>query len=221
MERRLTRKGILFVLIGPSGSGKSTFCSRLVKEFRKDLHYSISVTSRPPRANEVPGKSYHFVSRDEFIAIRDRGEFFEWEETHGNLYGTLRANLENGIAMGHDLLFQIDIRGALSMKRSFPDNTVAIFILPPSFDALKDRVLGRSSIDPQELRRRFATARQEYDALLELRNDPGKIDYVVLNNELEETYDHVRSIVVAERSKYLRIEPHAVSQFCEVNDDGV
>jgi guanylate kinase len=207
MERRLTRKGILFVLIGPSGSGKSTFCARLVKEFRKELHYSISVTSRAPRANEVPGKSYHFVSREEFLAIRERGEFFEWEE--------------NGIAMGHDLLFQIDIRGALSMKRAYPDNTVAIFILPPSFDALKDRVLGRSSIEPEELRRRFATARQEYDALLELRNDPGKIDYLVLNNELEETYDNVRSIVVAERSKYLRIEPQAVSQFCEVNDDGV
>jgi hypothetical protein len=92
-----------------------------VKEFHEDLHYSISVTSRPPRDGEVDGKSYHFVSREDFFARRTRGEFFEWEETHGNLYGTLRSSLENGINSGNDLLFQIDIRGAMTMKKNFPD----------------------------------------------------------------------------------------------------
>jgi guanylate kinase len=220
MDRQLKRKGILFVIIGPTGSGKSTFCGRLVQDFAQDLHYSISVTSRAPRANEVPGKSYHFVSRDEFVARRDRGDFFEWEETHGNLYGTLRSNLENGIDQGIDLLFQIDIRGAMSLKRAFPENTVSVFLVPPSFEALKARLAGRGTVDPQELQRRFSTAREEYSALRKLSAEPGKIDYLVLNHDLEETYSQIRSIVVAERSRYHRMDQCSVSQFCEVNDVG-
>lgn len=220
MDRQLKRKGILFVIIGPTGSGKSTFCGRLVQDFVQNLHYSISVTSRAPRANEVPGKSYHFVSRDEFVARRDRGDFFEWEETHGNLYGTLRSNLENGIDQGIDLLFQIDIRGAMSLKRAFPENTVSVFLVPPSFEALKARLAGRGTVDPQELQRRFSTAREEYSALRKLSAEPGKIDYLVLNHDLEETYSQIRSIVVAERSRYHRMDQCSVTQFCEVNDVG-
>jgi guanylate kinase len=220
MDRQLKRKGILFVIIGPTGSGKSTFCGRLVQDFVQNLHYSISVTSRAPRANEVPGKSYHFVSRDEFVARRDRGDFFEWEETHGNLYGTLRSNLENGIDQGIDLLFQIDIRGAMSLKRAFPENTVSVFLVPPSFEALKARLAGRGTVDPQELQRRFSTAREEYSALRKLSEEHGKIDYLVLNHDLDDTYSQIRSIVVAERSRYHRMDQSSVSQFCEVNDVG-
>jgi guanylate kinase len=215
MKPELKRKGILFVLIGPSGSGKSTFCSRLVGDF-DDLHYSISVTSRPPRKGEVNGKSYHFVSREEFIARRERGEFFEWEETHGNLYGTLRSTLQNGIDGGHDLLFQIDIRGALTMKTHFPDNTVAVFIIPPSFEALRERLVRRGSVDNAELDRRFATAREEYEALLSLPRDGGKIDYLLLNRDIEETYARMKGIVIAERSRYLRMDGDSVRYFCKV-----
>ncbi|MEY4667377.1 MAG: hypothetical protein RL518_76 [Pseudomonadota bacterium] len=215
MKHDLKRKGILFVLIGPSGSGKSTFCSRLVKDF-DDLQYSTSVTSRPPRHGEVHGKSYHFVSREEFIARRERGEFFEWEETHGNLYGTLRATLQNGIDGGHDLLFQIDIRGALTMKKNFPDNTVSVFIIPPSFEALRERLLARGPVDGSELERRFATARQEYETLLSLRAEHDKIDYLLLNQDIEETYQQMKGIVLAERSRYLRMEGASVSKYCQV-----
>ncbi len=215
MRHELKRKGILFVLIGPSGSGKSTFCSRLVKDF-EDLCYSTSVTSRPPRNGEVHGKSYHFVSREDFIARRERGEFFEWEETHGNLYGTLRETLHNGIEGGHDLLFQIDIRGALTMKTHFPDNTVSVFIIPPSFQALRDRLVARGSVNASELERRFATARQEYEALLSLREEHGKVDYLLVNQEIEETYAEMKSIVMAERSRYLRMDADSVARFCKV-----
>jgi guanylate kinase len=149
-----------------------------VKEF-DDLHYSTSVTSRPPRNGEVQGASYHFVTREDFIARRERGEFFEWEETHGNFYGTLRSSLQNGIEGGHDLLFQIDIRGAITMKRHFPDNTVAVFIIPPSFEALRERLITRGAVDAAELDRRFATAHQEYQTLLSLRGEHGKIDYLL------------------------------------------
>lgn len=216
MNGKLKRKGILFVVIGPSGSGKSTLCSRLVREFPNDLHYSISVTSRPPREGEVDGRSYHFVSREEFIARRDRGEFFEWEETHGNLYGTLRASLENGINSGHDLLFQIDIRGAMTMKRNFPDNTVALFVIPPSFQALRERLVTRGSVDSQELERRFKTAQQEYETLQGLHADKSAIDYLVLNHNLEDAYTEVRAIVMAERSRYGRMEKGSVAEFCQV-----
>lgn len=216
MKSSLKRKGILFVMIGPSGSGKSTLCSRLVRDFEKSLRYSISVTSRPPREGEVDGRSYYFVSREEFIARRDRGEFFEWEETHGNLYGTLRASLENGIESGHDLLFQIDIRGAMTMKKNFPDNTVAVFIIPPSFESLRERLLTRGPVEQSELERRFRTARQEYETLQSLHADRDAIDYLVLNHSLEDAYTEVRAIVTAERSRFGRMEKGSVAHFCQV-----
>jgi guanylate kinase len=96
MERALIRKGILFIIVGPAGSGKSTVCERLVREFSETLTYSTSATTRPPRPNEKDGRSYHFMSREEFEARRENGDFFEWEENHGNLYGTLRENLIRG-----------------------------------------------------------------------------------------------------------------------------
>jgi len=216
MDRKLVRKGILFVLVGPTGCGKSTFCSRLVNEFPDTVQYSTSATTRPPRPGEVQGKSYHFMSREEFESRRAAGEFFESEETHGYLYGTLRSSLENGINAGKDLLFQIDIRGALNFKRSFPNNTVTLFIIPPTFDDLKDRLKGRGTVDPEELQRRFATARDEYEALLKLNGDPGKIDYLVVNSELEQAYQSVKAIVLAERSRYLRIDRASVEQVCDV-----
>jgi guanylate kinase len=214
--RNITRKGILFVIMGPAGSGKSTFCDRLVKEFPEALQYSTSVTSRPPRPNEVPGKSYHFISREEFISRREKGEFFEWEETHGNLYGTPQSSLIKGIESGKDLLFQIDIRGALNFKRQFPENAVTIFTVPPSFAELKQRLLARGTVDPAELKRRFSTAQEEYRTLLKLHGAIGQIDYLVVNRDLDSTYEQVRAIVVAERAKYHRMDKDSVEQFCEV-----
>lgn len=216
MERKLVRKGILFVLVGPTGCGKSTFCSRLIAEYPETLQYSTSATTRPPRPGEIPGKSYHFMQRDEFEQRRAKGDFFETEETHGYLYGTLRSSLENGINAGKDLVFQIDIRGALNFKRHFPNNAVTLFIIPPSFEDLKVRLKGRGTVDPEELQRRFATARDEYEALLKLNGDPGKIDYLVVNKDLDEAYRSVKAIVLAERSRYLRIDRASVEQFCEI-----
>ena len=217
VSRKLVRKGILFVLIGPTGSGKSTFCDRLVKDLPDALMYSTSATSRPPRANEVDGKSYYFMTREDFLARRERGEFFEWEETHGNLYGTLQSSLIEGIESGKDLLFQIDIRGALNFKRQFPENAVTIFIVPPSFEELQSRLRGRGTVDIAELQRRFSTAQIEYQALMRLHGDIGKIDYLVVNQELDTTYDQIRSIVIAERARYHRMDKESVNQFCEVS----
>ncbi len=216
VNRSLVRKGILFVLMGPTGSGKSTFCERLVAEFPEALRYSTSATSRPPRTNETSGRSYHFMSREEFLARREKGEFFEWEEIHGNLYGTLQESLIQGIESGKDLLFQIDIRGAVNFKRQFPENTVTVFIVPPSFEELRRRLQARGTVDPLELRRRFTTAQSEYQSLLRLHSDKSMIDYLVVNRELESTYEQVRAIVLAERARYLRMDKVSVEQFCEV-----
>ena len=215
-EHHIVRKGILFVIIGPAGSGKSTFCDKLIAEFPADLQYSTSATSRTPRPSEVQGKSYHFMSRDEFTARRDKGEFFEWEETHGNFYGTLQSSLLQGIESGKDLLFQIDIRGALNFKRQFPANAVTIFIVPPSFADLQQRLRARGPIEPSELDRRFATARNEYETLLQLHGDSSDVDYLVVNRDLDSTYSTIRAIVVAERARYLRMDKDSVERFCEV-----
>jgi guanylate kinase len=220
MVNSIIRRGVLFVLIGPSGSGKSTFCLRLVREFPGKINYSVSATTRPPRENEVQGVSYHFMSREDFESRRDRGDFFEWEENHGNLYGTLRSNISDGISSGTDLLFQIDIRGALHFKKHFPDNAVTIFIIPPSFEVLNKRLLARGTVDPDELTTRFTTARSEYAALLSLRADHGKVDYVVVNHDLESSYDEIRSIVRAEQARYSRMDISSVAALCAVGEGG-
>jgi guanylate kinase len=216
MNPGLTRKGILFVLIGPTGSGKTTLCDRLLAEFPSDLHYSVSVTSRPPRPQEVPGQSYHFISRAQFEERRALGEFFEWEEIHGNLYGTLRANLIDGIEAGKDLLFQIDVKGAINFKQAFPHNTVTVFIIPPSFSELKERLFGRGTVDPVEVQRRFETTRNEYTALLGLAEKAGPIDYLIVNHELDQAYGQIRSVVMAERSRFHRIDGASVERMCEL-----
>lgn len=219
MDPTLVRKGILFILVGPAGSGKNTLCNRLVSEFAGTLRYSVSVTTRPPRPQEVQGESYHFVSREDFQRRHERGDFFESEEIHGNLYGTLKSSLLDGVETGQDLLLQIDVKGAVNFKQAFPQHAVAIFLMPPSSAALYERLAGRGTSDPHEVQRRLRTAQSEYAELLRLSAQPGVIDYLVLNRDLALAYDQVRSIVVAERARYHRIEYGSVAQFCEV--DGV
>jgi len=212
----VVRKGILFIIVGPAGAGKSTVCDRLIAEFPDSLQYSTSATSRVPRHGEIPGKSYDFMSREEFVKRKERGEFFEWEEIHGNLYGTPKESLLRGIETGKDLLLQKDIRGALNFKQHFPDNAVTVFMLPPSFADLNIRLQTRGTTDPAELKRRLATARSEYQALLDVHGSQGMVDYVVVNGDLEATYQQVRAVVIAERSRYLRTEKDSIRRFCEV-----
>jgi guanylate kinase len=216
-QNQIRRGGILFILMGPTGSGKTTLCDRLVQEFSADLKYSVSVTSRSPRPGEVDGTSYHFLSRESFLKRREAGEFFEWEETHGNLYGTLQSSLIDGINTGKDLLFQVDIRGALNFKRQFPKNTVTIFLVPPKFEVMRERLKARGTTDPVELERRFKTAQSEYEALLDSHTSPVDIDYVVVNSAIDVAYDRVRAIVMAERARYHRMEKDSVGAFCEVS----
>lgn len=200
----MQREGILFCIIGPAGSGKTTIAQKLLSEFSGDVSRSISTTSRTPRPGEVNGVNYHFVTREEFQRKASAGEFFEWEETHGNLYGTLKKNLDDAVTTAKDLLLDIDIRGALNFKKSYGNNTVIIFLVPPSADELKKRMQGRASMPPEEMTKRLDTAKAEYGLFLSDRTGAQQIDYAVLNDSLELSYQTIRGILIAERARASR-----------------
>lgn len=208
---QLEREGILLCLVGPSGSGKTTLAQRLLKDF-PDLKKSISTTSRAPRPGEQNGVSYHFLSRDEFEKkIADKA-LFEYEETHGNYYGTLQSTIDQTVAGQGDLLLDIDIRGALNFRKRLPKNVVVIFLVPPSFAALKERLEGRGPLDPAEFKRRMETAQREYQSALDCAQKGQGIDYWIVNDQLEQAYLAVKGVLIAERLRVGRIQQEPLKQ---------
>ncbi len=211
----IDRSGMLFTLVGPAGAGKTTLSKALLQKF-SSLSLSISVTSRAPRSGEKDGREYFFVGKDEFKKRVDTGEFFEYEEVHGNFYGTLRSTLDTNIREGRDLLLDIDIRGALNFKRAYPDNAVIVFIVPPSFEELKNRVTSRSSVTTEELTRRIVTAKAEYSKVLD---DSGKaIDYLLVNEDLERTNEVLHSIFTAESARLKRLKANSYKPILSIKE---
>jgi guanylate kinase len=187
-----TRKGLCLVLSAPSGAGKSTLVSRLRAEF-PGFAYSISCTTRAPRATEEDGVHYHFLSRDTFIAKRDAGYFAEWAEVHGNFYGTPKAPVEDKLARGHDMLFDIDVQGALQLKAVFPQ-ALYVFILPPSREVLERRLRGRGTDAEEVIVRRMKNALGELE-------QAKHFDYHIVNDDIEEAADELRAVYVAGRAR--------------------
>lgn len=185
------------ILSAPSGAGKTTIARRLVQG-RPDLGYSVSCTTRLPRAGEVDGRDYHFVSVGEFTTKRDRGEFAEWAEVHGKLYGTLRREVEKVQEAGKHVIMDIDVQGATQFQKAFPES-VLIFLLPPSADALLTRLTERRTDDRDSVVRRLQAAREELKAI-------GMYHYVVVNDDLEKAIDSVSSIIDAESARHDRIQ---------------
>lgn len=177
------------ILSAPSGGGKTTI-ARLLLERRSDLGYSVSCTTRGPRPAEVPGRDYYFISRAEFLDKREQGAFAESAEVHGNLYGTLRSEVERVMAEGRHVVMDIDVQGAVQFMRAFPQS-VTIFILPPSGEVLLDRLRSRKTESPAQLAARLQSALQELQQV-------GEYEYVVVNDELERAVSSVESIVDAE-----------------------
>ena len=177
------------ILSAPSGGGKTTIARTLLAR-RPDLGYSVSCTTRTPRPGEQHGRDYYFLSRSEFLAERERGAFAESAEVHGNLYGTLRAEVERVLASGRHVVMDIDPQGARQFLRSFPQ-TVTIFILPPSAEVLLERLRARKTESPAQLAARLQSALQELQQV-------GEYEYVVVNDELERAVSSVESIVDAE-----------------------
>ena len=188
----------VFIISAPSGSGKSTLVSYLMRGVT-GLRFSVSYTTRAPRGDEKDGKEYYFISREQFEARVQRGEFLEWAEVFGNLYGTHRSELDRAAMEGMDLVLDIDVQGARQLKERIP-GAVSIFILPPSRQVLEQRLRARAQDSGPVIERRLREAAEE------IRNY-SQYDYVLVNRELESSVGMLVSIVNSARSRRERMEP--------------
>jgi len=186
------------VISAPSGSGKTTLVQKLIRSFF-DLRFSVSYTTRGPRGAERDGVDYHFVTRDEFQEKIRKGEFLEWAEVHGNLYGTSKVETERIRTGGQDILLDVDVQGADQVRKAEPE-AVTMFVMPPSFQVLEERLRGRKQDSPEVIEGRLAGARREIDRYRDYH-------YVLVNDGIEETAELLKSIVLAERAR-----PHLLEE---------
>jgi len=204
-------RGNLFVVSAPSGAGKTTLLRRLA-ETRPGTVFSVSFTTRKPRPGEIDGRDYSFVGEEEFRRMAREGAFAEWAEVHGNLYGTSRQRLEEMLEKGLDVLHDVDVQGARQMRKVYPE-AVYIFVLPPSMDALRQRLRGRGS-DPEE-----AVARRLRKAAVEIR-EYESYNYVIVNDVLEAALRELESIVTARGLETRNIDPRWVGRNFFMEEEG-
>lgn len=188
----MDKKGIIFVVSAPSGAGKTSLC-RGVAEIVPNLQYSVSYTTRPPRPGEVHGKDYFFVDEATFRDKIDKNDFVEWAEVHGHLYGTSRELLMDWTDRGIDVILDIDSQGAMTLKKRYSDG-VYIYILPPSFEALHQRLVNRKSDSPEEVARRLQKAREE---IWNYR----QYYYLIVNVDFKKALRELEAVIIAERIK--------------------
>jgi guanylate kinase len=186
------KQGILFVVSAPSGAGKTSLCRGITNSLEQ-LTHSISYATRKPRPGEIDGRDYYFVSQERFQNMIAAGDFAEWAEVHGNLYGTSRRVLDEMIAKGIDVILDIDTQGAAQIKSKY-ETAVFIFIMPPSLEILEERLRNRRSDDEPEIKKRLRRAREEI-------RDYTMYDYIIVNRDFDRALTELRSIVVAERSR--------------------
>ncbi|MBI5882549.1 MAG: guanylate kinase [Elusimicrobia bacterium] len=181
-------KGLVIIISAPSGTGKSTICQRLLKS-RRNIRYNVTCTTRAPRPGETDGRHYFFVDREEFKRRIRNHEFVEWAMVHDQYYGVPRSFLESTVEKGLDVLLAIDVQGAQTLKRKYPD-CVLIFLLPPSITTLKERLQSRREAS-ESLAKRLANSRGELGAAK-------NYDYLVVNDDLDKAVSHISSIITAE-----------------------
>ncbi len=189
-------KGILFVLSGPSGTGKGTVCSEVLKR-EDDLTISVSATTREKRIGEIDGQTYHYVTKDEFEAMIDKGDMLEYAMYNGNYYGTPKAVVEDLLNAGRDVLLEIEPQGALQVKKLFPE-AVLVFLIPPSMAELKRRLLTRGRESESEINERIATAKWELE-------QADKYTTLIENNVLEQCVCDVLKYIDLKRKENIRI----------------
>jgi guanylate kinase len=192
----MNRKGILFIISAPSGAGKTSLCKEIIK-IVPNLDYSISYTTREKRYGEIDGKDYYFITEEKFRKMIDSNIFAEWAEVYGNKYGTSLFTLEECEKKGIDLILDIDTKGAKNIKERY-NRGVYIFLLPPSFEDLRERLIKRGTDDIEGIEKRLK------DALIEI-NDIYIYDYVIINNDLEKALTSLKSIIIAERHRRERV----------------
>lgn len=193
-------RGMLIIVSSPSGGGKGTLIRRALKSV-PNLGYSVSFTTRASRVGEINGKHYHFVSTERFRALVAEGEFLEWATVHDHLYGTSIKQVERELSEGRDIILEIDVQGAANV-RSIAPSAVSIFILPPSFEVLRDRLTARGSERPDELALRLRNARGEVDHYKEFQ-------YVIINDDADTAAAQLAAIIYAERGRRERQEEAA------------
>ena len=191
----VARRGLVLILSSPSGAGKTTLTRNIVREHEALL--SVSVTTRQRRPSEIDGVHYRFIDKDEFLGLRDRGELLEWAEVHGNYYGTPRKPVEQALAAGADMIFDIDWQGTRQVVKAMPDDVVTVFILPPSMAELQARLERRAEDPPEIIAKRLESARSEIERWQEY-------DYVLVNDDLDRAFNDLTAILRAERLKRQR-----------------
>lgn len=188
--------GQLFIISSPSGGGKSTILEQVMADL-PGLSFSVSHTTRQPRANETEGREYHFVDREHFIRMRDQGKFLEWAEVHGNLYGTSIEAVQDMLDSGLDVILDIDIQGARQIKNNKDLRPISIFIIPPSLAELERRLTERATDNPEAIDLRLKNAVGEMV-------DTSSYDHVIVNDDLDEAVSLVKAVILSERSRNRR-----------------
>jgi guanylate kinase len=192
----IPRRGLLLVMSSPSGAGKTTLSRKLLAT-DQNITMSVSVTTRSPRPGEVEGKDYYFITKDRFAQMRDRKELLEWAEVFGNFYGTPRKPVEEALAKGRDVLFDIDWQGTQQLAQAMEDDLVRLFILPPSAEELQNRLINRAQDTSSVVAKRMAEASREISHWPEY-------DYVIINDNIDESHRQVLAVLSAERLRRRR-----------------
>ncbi|MBE3581010.1 MAG: guanylate kinase [Thermoanaerobacteraceae bacterium] len=192
-------RGLLLVLSGPSGAGKGTVC-RVLRQRLPHVGYSVSATTRPPRPGEKDGENYFFLKREEFLALLEEGAFLEWAEVYGNLYGTPRRPVEEALAGGQDIILEIDTQGAAQVKKHYPDG-VFIFVIPPTFKELEERIRRRGTETPEVIATRLGWVENELQQM-------DLYDYVVVNDVVESAVAKIEAIITAEKCRTARFKAY-------------
>lgn len=197
MKAQVARRGLMLVLSSPSGAGKTTLARRLL-DTEPGIDMSVSYTTRQKRKAEVEGTDYHFVDRQTFMEMQSRNEFLEWAVVFDNYYGTPKRPVEEALGAGHDVLFDVDWQGASKLRESAGDELVTVFILPPSAEALEERLKIRAEDSETVVRKRMRGASNEIQHWKEY-------DYVIVNHDVDQSLSAVRAILAAERLRRSRL----------------
>ncbi|MDP6685088.1 MAG: guanylate kinase [Candidatus Marinimicrobia bacterium] len=181
---------LIFTISAPSGTGKSTLCKAILKEI-PDLSFSVSYTTRPQRENEIDGVDYHFISHSEFQFMIDKGQLAEYEDVHGHFYGTLKTSLKDSMIKGNPLLLELDVKGAMAIKKLYPEQTLSIFVKPPNEDALRLRLENRGTDDKALIKKRLTRIHMELEY--------GKMfDVSLINDDLDTAIKELKHIILTE-----------------------
>lgn len=202
----LNRKGLLLVVSGPSGAGKGTICKALLNK-NDQIKLSVSATTRKPRNGEVHGVNYFFIEKEEFTKMIENGEFLEYAQIYDNFYGTPKAAIIECLETGQDVILEIEMQGARQIKEVYPEG-VFIFVLPPSLEELKSRIVGRGTETQEEIEKRFSCAFEEINQIV-------NYDYFIVNEDIEKSVSDVEAIICAEKNKVTRYKNNIIDKFKE------